>query len=71
MSEAPRPGPELVVAIASSALFDLGYHTKHVDTIFKRVFGKSKAAKAKKPAARGWCSPAILADLGTHHELDH
>jgi adenylosuccinate lyase len=19
--------------------FDLGYHTKHVDTIFKRVFG--------------------------------
>ena len=21
------------------ALFDLGYHTKHVDTIFKRVFG--------------------------------
>jgi adenylosuccinate lyase len=23
------------------ALFDVGYHTKHVDTIFKRVFGKS------------------------------
>ena len=23
------------------ALFDLGYHTKHVNTIFKRVFGKS------------------------------
>ena len=22
-------------------LFDLGYHTKHVDTIFKRVFGKA------------------------------
>jgi adenylosuccinate lyase len=21
------------------ALFDMGYHTKHVDTIFKRVFG--------------------------------
>ena len=21
------------------ALFDLGYHTRHVDTIFKRVFG--------------------------------
>jgi adenylosuccinate lyase len=21
-------------------LFDLGYHTKHVDTIFQRVFGK-------------------------------
>ncbi len=24
---------------AIKALFDLGYHTKHVDTIFKRVFG--------------------------------
>ena len=24
---------------ALAALFDLGYHTKHVDTIFKRVFG--------------------------------
>ena len=23
-----------------SALFDLGYHTKHVDTIFHRVFGE-------------------------------
>ena len=22
------------------ALFDLGYHTKHIDTIFKRVFGE-------------------------------
>ena len=21
--------------------FDMGYHTKHVDTIFKRVFGES------------------------------
>ena len=24
----------------STALFDIGYHTKHVDTIFKRVFGR-------------------------------
>jgi len=23
------------------ALFDEAYHTKHVDTIFKRVFGQS------------------------------
>jgi adenylosuccinate lyase len=22
-------------------LFDLGYHTKHVDTVFQRVFGRS------------------------------
>ena len=26
---------------ALEALFDVGYHTKHVDTIFERVFGKS------------------------------
>jgi adenylosuccinate lyase len=25
---------------ALAELFDLGYHTKHVDTIFKRVFGQ-------------------------------
>jgi adenylosuccinate lyase len=34
-----------VSALLSSAelesLFDLGYHTKHVDTIFRRVFGKT------------------------------
>ena len=24
---------------ALEAMFDLGYHTAHVDTIFKRVFG--------------------------------
>jgi adenylosuccinate lyase len=27
------PAPQL------EALFDLGYHTKHVDTVFARVFG--------------------------------
>ncbi len=29
------------------AMFDLGYHTKHVDTLFARVFGKPKAKKRK------------------------
>jgi len=39
-------------------LFDLGYHLKHVDTIFRRVFGPkavsahAKAAKAKPGKAR-------------------
>jgi len=28
-------------APAIEELFDLGYHTKNVDTIFKRVFGKA------------------------------
>jgi adenylosuccinate lyase len=28
-------------ADALAPLFDLGYHTKHVDTIFTRVFGRS------------------------------
>ncbi|ABS64205.1 adenylosuccinate lyase [Parvibaculum lavamentivorans DS-1] len=31
-------------------LFDLGYHTKHVDTIFARVFGKEAMAKQGKAA---------------------
>ena len=43
-----------------TALFDLGYHLKHVDTIFARVFGREgitpgvrkKAAAKKKPAAK-------------------
>ena len=33
---------EVVAKVPASALeqmFDLGYHTKHVETIFKRVFG--------------------------------
>jgi adenylosuccinate lyase len=35
-------------ADALEALFALGYHTKHVDTIFKRVFGKAEAPNAKE-----------------------
>ena len=34
--------PEVTAALSKAeieALFDLGYHTKHVDTIFARVFG--------------------------------
>jgi len=30
------------------AQFDLGYHTKHVDTIFHRVFGKTRGKKRSK-----------------------
>ncbi len=30
------------------ALFDLAYHTKHVDTIFRRVFGAPKKAKKRR-----------------------
>ena len=34
--------PEVSAAMSDAeitALFDLAHHTKHVDTIFKRVFG--------------------------------
>ena len=34
--------PEVAAALTPAAVaaqFDLGYHTKHVDTIFARVFG--------------------------------
>jgi adenylosuccinate lyase len=34
-----------------AALFDLGYHTKHVDTIFRRVFGAVEE-KRKRATAR-------------------
>ena len=36
--------PEVTAALSPAEIeekFDLGYHTKHVDTIFKRVFGDS------------------------------
>ncbi|MBL8576092.1 MAG: adenylosuccinate lyase [Mesorhizobium sp.] len=36
--------PEVMAALSEAAIrekFDLGYHTKHVDTIFRRVFGES------------------------------
>ena len=31
----------LLSAAELESLFDLGYHTKHVDTIFRRVFGEA------------------------------
>ena len=35
-----KADPEVIVPDAElEALFDLGYHTKHVDTVFRRVFG--------------------------------
>ena len=39
-----KADPDIAKALSGSeldALFDLGYHTKHVDTIFARVFGKA------------------------------
>ena len=32
-----------------AALFDLGYHLKHVDTVFARVFGDTGSAPARTP----------------------
>jgi adenylosuccinate lyase len=35
---------EVTAALSEETIrekFDLGYHTKHVDTIFNRVFGES------------------------------
>jgi adenylosuccinate lyase len=39
--------PEVSAALSPSALealFDLGYHFKHVDTVFARVFGTDPEA---------------------------
>ena len=39
-----KEDPEVIVPDADlEALFDLDYHTKHVDTVFKRVFGQTPA----------------------------
>jgi adenylosuccinate lyase len=40
-----KADPEVTARLAPAALeacFDLGYHTKQVDAIFKRVFGESR-----------------------------
>lgn len=39
-----KADPDVTAKLSAAdleALFDLGYHTKHVDTIFRRVFGKA------------------------------
>jgi adenylosuccinate lyase len=36
-----------------AALFDLEFHTKHVDLIFARVFGSAAAATSPTPSAPG------------------
>jgi adenylosuccinate lyase len=39
-----KADPEVRAALSEAEIeaeFDLGYHTKHVDTIFTRVFGKA------------------------------
>jgi adenylosuccinate lyase len=39
--KADKDVSKVLTAAELEALFDLGYHTKHVDTIFRRVFGQS------------------------------
>ena len=39
--KADREVVKILPAKELEALFDLGYHLKHVDTIFRRVFGGS------------------------------
>jgi adenylosuccinate lyase len=42
-----KADPEVTLSEAELAeLFDLGYHFKHVDRIFGRVFGDESAARA-------------------------
>ena len=40
-------------ASALEALFDLDFHTKHVDVIFARVFGAADGATSPAPGAPG------------------
>ena len=42
------------------ALFDLGYHTKHVDTVFERVFGAALMRQARPSTRSSTPTPALL-----------
>jgi adenylosuccinate lyase len=51
-----KADPEISKALTASeleALFDLDFHTKHVDLIFARVFGEAGAATSPVPGAPG------------------
>ena len=51
-----KQDPEVRAALSDSEIeaeFDLGYHTKHVDTIFSRVFGAAQESVREAVAAEG------------------
>ena len=46
-----KSDPEVTARLKPAEIeecFDLAYHSKHVDTIFKRVFGSAPKKKTKK-----------------------
>jgi len=48
-----KADPEVMAAMTEAEIedkFDLGYHTKHVDTIFNRVFGAKQVRRGLRPA---------------------
>ncbi len=50
-----KKDPEVKKLLSDSELeekFDLGYHLKHVDTIFRRVFGQVIERNERRPAHR-------------------
>src|SRR5215475_10067824 len=51
-----KADPEIAAALTPAeleALFDLEFHTKHVDLIFARVFGAAETATRRAPSAPG------------------
>jgi adenylosuccinate lyase len=55
-----KADPEVAALLPAERLeesFDLGYHFKHVDTIFDRVFGNSSPAKAGAQSRGGKSGP--------------
>jgi len=51
-----KADPEVSTSLSAAeleALFDLDFHTKHVDAIFARVFGAGDAATSPTPGAPG------------------
>lgn len=70
MAHAGRPGPELVVAIATSALFDLGEGDRIFQQQGREAYRAYQRAHEAEPLAAGVAFPFIRRLLGLNRGLD-
>ena len=70
MSDAPRPGPELVVAIASSALFDLGEGDEVFRTRGREAYRAYQREHESAPLPPGIAFPFVRRLLALNRGLD-
>ena len=70
MSDAPRPGPELVIAIASSALFDLGEGDRVFREQGRQAYRDYQHSHEDQPLAPGVAFPFVRRLLTLNRGLD-